>query len=248
VLIPFIVPLTVILGGAALWPFFERWATGDRSWHHVNDRPRNAPVRTATGMAAVTFYGVLWAESANDVIADNLHLSLYTLTWAARVLIFAGPALAYVITKRVCLGLQRKDQEELRHGYETGIVRQLPGGEFTEVRKPVNEEKQAVLRAKKVPPLMLPPGSEDANGVPAPSSRGAMGRLRARANRAFAESIAAGTDGHDNGHRVGADRERASAGQIGETRRPAGAPSPAQLAPGDNQATATTGRSRSGPR
>jgi ubiquinol-cytochrome c reductase cytochrome b subunit len=248
VLIPFIVPLTVILGGAALWPFFERWATGDRSYHHVNDRPRNAPARTATGMAAVTFYGVLWAESANDVIADNLHLSLYTLTWAARVLIFAGPALAYLITKRVCLGLQRKDQEELRHGYETGIVRQLPGGEFTEVHKPVNEEKQAVLQAKKVPALMLPPGSEDANGVPAPSSRGPMGRLRARANRAFAETIVAGADGYDNGHRVGAIRERAAAGQIGEARRPAGAPSPAQLGPGDNQATAMTGRSRSGPR
>ena len=63
VLIPFIVPLTVILGGAAFWPFFERWATGDKSWHNVNDRPRNAPIRTATGMATVTFYGVLWVEA-----------------------------------------------------------------------------------------------------------------------------------------------------------------------------------------
>jgi quinol---cytochrome-c reductase cytochrome b subunit len=30
-LIPFIVPLGVILGGAALWPFFERWATAGSS-------------------------------------------------------------------------------------------------------------------------------------------------------------------------------------------------------------------------
>jgi quinol-cytochrome oxidoreductase complex cytochrome b subunit len=37
VLIPFAVPLTVILGGAAIWPFFEQWATGDKSCHHVND-------------------------------------------------------------------------------------------------------------------------------------------------------------------------------------------------------------------
>jgi hypothetical protein len=55
VLIPFIVPLGVILGGAALWPFFERWATGDNLAHHVNDRPRDAPVRTATGVAAMVF-------------------------------------------------------------------------------------------------------------------------------------------------------------------------------------------------
>ena len=61
VLIPFAVPLTVVLGGAAFWPFFERWATGDTSFHNVNDRPRNAPVRTATGMAVIAFYAVLWA-------------------------------------------------------------------------------------------------------------------------------------------------------------------------------------------
>ena len=128
-LIPFVLPLTIVLGGAALWPFFERWATGDKSDHHVNDRPRNAPVRTAVGVAAMTFYGVLWAEGANDVIASKLQVPLYTITWIARVLVFAGPVLAYVVTKRICLALQRKDREELLHGSESGIVRQLPSGE-----------------------------------------------------------------------------------------------------------------------
>src|SRR6201993_72090 len=116
VLIPFIVPLGVILGGAALWPFFERWATGDNSEHHLNDRPRNAPIRTATGMAAVAFYGVLWAESANDVIADQFHLPLYTLTWIARVMVIVGPAIAFIVTRRICIALQRKDKELLEHG------------------------------------------------------------------------------------------------------------------------------------
>src|SRR6516225_1890104 len=133
VLIPFALPLTIILGGAALWPWFEQWATGDKSYHHVNDRPRNAPVRTAVGMAAITFYGVLWAECANDVIADKLQVPLYTITWIARVMVFVGPALGYYITKRICLGLQRKDAQELLHGYESGIIRQLPDGEFIEV-------------------------------------------------------------------------------------------------------------------
>src|ERR1700761_7621968 len=132
VLIPFALPLGIVLGGAALWPFFEQWATGDKAWHNVNDRPRNAPVRTATGVAAMAFYAVLWGESANDVIADQLHLSLYTLTWIARVMIFAGPALAFVVTRRICLGLQRKDAGLLTHGVETGIIRQLPDGEFVE--------------------------------------------------------------------------------------------------------------------
>jgi ubiquinol-cytochrome c reductase cytochrome b subunit len=201
VLIPFIVPLGVVLGGAALWPFFERWATGDRSWRNVNDRPRNAPVRTATGIAAMTFYAVLWVEGGNDVIADKLSVPLYTITWTARVLVFAGLAVAFYLTRRICLGLQRKDQELLEHGLETGIIRQLPHGEFVEIHRPLTEEERAVLEAKKVPALMPAPGAEDHNGVPAPS-RAAIGRLRARANRAFAETIVAETNGHGNGHRA----------------------------------------------
>ena len=199
-LIPFALPLGIVLGGAAAWPFFEQWATGDKSIHNINDRPRNAPVRTATGVAVVTFYGVLWAEGANDVIADKLQVPLYTITWIARVLIFVGPALAYVITRRVCLGLQRKDREMLLHGYESGIIRQLPNGEFIEVHQPVNEEKRAVLEAKPRSALLPPRGSQDANGVPSPGSRGALGWARGVANRAFAETIPVETNGHGNGH------------------------------------------------
>jgi ubiquinol-cytochrome c reductase cytochrome b subunit len=51
ILLPALLPLGLILGGAALWPFFEQWATGDKSIHNINDRPRDAPIRSATGMA-----------------------------------------------------------------------------------------------------------------------------------------------------------------------------------------------------
>jgi len=213
-----------------VWPFFERWATGDHSYHHINDRPRNAPTRTAIGMAAVVFYGVLWAEGANDVIADKLSLPLYEITWASRVLIFVGPALAYFITKRICLGLQRKDAEMLLHGYESGIIRQLPHGEFIEVHQPVPDDYRAVLEAKKVPALMPPPGAEDANGVPVPVSRGPLGRMRAAANRAFAETIVVEADGHGNGHAPDGEHAVPSAG---EGHAAVGSGRPAQVTPGD---------------
>jgi ubiquinol-cytochrome c reductase cytochrome b subunit len=200
VLLPAAIPFGIILGGAAFWPFFEQWATGDRSWHNVNDRPRNAPIRTATGMAAVVFYGVLWAEGANDVIADKVQVPLYTITWIARVLVFVGPAVAFVVTRRLCLGLQRKDKELLEHGLETGIIRQLPQGEFIEIHRPMNAAERAILEAKKVPALMPASGSEDENGVPAPKSSGVLGRARTIANRAFAETVVVETNGHGNGH------------------------------------------------
>ncbi|MGV9774165.1 cytochrome bc1 complex cytochrome b subunit, partial [Streptosporangium sp. NPDC003464] len=60
VLIPALVPMGIIMMGLALYPFIERWVTGDRSEHHIAERPRNNPHRTSIGMSAVTFYGILW--------------------------------------------------------------------------------------------------------------------------------------------------------------------------------------------
>ena len=109
-----------------------------------------------------------------------------------------GSAIAFIVTRRICLGLQLKEAETLLRGYETGIIRQLPDGGFAGVRRPADEEARAILEAKKVPALLPAPGTEDENGVPA-SSRGTVGRLRSRVNRAFAETIVV----EANGHRVG---------------------------------------------
>jgi ubiquinol-cytochrome c reductase cytochrome b subunit len=200
VFIPAFVPLGLIFTAAALWPFLEQWITGDKREHHINDRPRNAATRTALGMGAITFYGVLWLEGANDVVADHLDIPLYTTTQIAQVAIFVLPVVAYIVTKRVCLGLQRKDLHLLEHGVETGIVRQLPSGEFIEETRPVTEEARAVLESRPEP-LSLPPAESD---VPAPAMRGATGRLRERLNEVVNESVplteSDGYGGHGNGH------------------------------------------------
>jgi ubiquinol-cytochrome c reductase cytochrome b subunit len=199
VFIPALLPLGLIFTAAALWPFLEQWVTGDRREHHVTDRPRNAPTRTALGIATVTFYGVLWAEGANDLIANQLDISLYTVTWIARVAVIAAPILAYIITKRVCLGLQRKDLHLLQHGVETGIIKQLPNGEFIEETRPLDEEALAKLALPER--LELPAGTADAAEaeVPPPGLRGGMGRLKARLNKVLTESVP--VNGHGNGHR-----------------------------------------------
>ena len=200
VLIPALVPIGLIFTGAALWPFFEQWATGDRSWHHINDRPRNAPIRTATGIATLVFYGVLWAEGANDVIADKLQVPLYTITWIARVLVFVGPAVSFWLTRRICLGLQRKDAQEVAHGYESGIIRQLPNGAFIEVHQPLSDSAWAVASARKEVPVLPSAGSVDVNGVRAPGGAGLLGRARSVANSAFTETVAGvEPNGHGSG-------------------------------------------------
>ena len=210
VFIPALVPLGLVFTLAAIWPFLEQWVTGDRREHHVNDRPRNAPTRTALGIAVIAFYGILWAEGANDVIANFLDVPLYWITWAARVGIFVGPVIAYTITKRICLGLQRKDNHLIEHGVETGIIRQLPGGEFIEETRPVDEESLAVLLSRTdYPPL---PEIETAESeVPPTKMRGGLGRVRERLYKVVTETaplpeanghaIGHG-NGHGNGHAV----------------------------------------------
>jgi ubiquinol-cytochrome c reductase cytochrome b subunit len=201
VLLPALLPLGLIMTGAAIWPFLEQWITGDRSEHHVVDRPRNAPTRTAIGMAAIAFYGVLWLEGANDVIADHLSISLYLTTEISRYAIFIAPIVAYWVTKRICLGLQRKDMHLLEHGVETGIIRQLPSGEFIEETRPLNDEERAVVEVRQPVPS-LPAGASAGSDVPAPGMRGGLGRVREGMYNVLTESVPmdAHGDGHGNGH------------------------------------------------
>ena len=63
-----------------LYPLIEQWATGDRREHHLLDRPRNAPTRTALGAMAITFYLLLLISGGNDILAAQLHLSINDIT------------------------------------------------------------------------------------------------------------------------------------------------------------------------
>ncbi len=201
VFVPALLPLGLLFTGAALWPFLEQWVTGDKREHHINDRPRNAPTRTAIGIGVITFYGIMWAEGANDIIADHLDIPLYVTTRIAQVAIFVGPVIAYIITKRICLGLQRKDNHLIEHGVETGIIRQLPGGEFIEETRPVDDERLAVLTSRvEHPPLpSIETGHSD---VPPQGMRGGLGKVRERLYKVATESmpIATSHNGHGNGH------------------------------------------------
>ena len=233
VLIPALVPLGFLFTAAALWPFLERWITGDTREHHVNDRPRNAATRTAIGIAVITWYGILWLEGANDVIAQHLSISLYLTTEIARYAVFIGPVVAYIVTKRICLGLQRKDAAMLLHGYETGVIYQRPSGEFVELHAPVSEDMKAVLEARATAPLPLEAGTDDDSDVPAPATRGPVGKLRLALNRVVTESVPLpvgnghgpnghGTNGHGtNGHGTqevgGAEHAAVTSGESGKT-------------------------------
>jgi ubiquinol-cytochrome c reductase cytochrome b subunit len=161
-----------------LYPWIEAWATGDKREHHLLDRPRNAPTRTGLGVMALTFYMILVISGGNDVIAAAFNLSINQITWTFRFLLFILPPLAFVLTKRICLGLQRRDNDKLLHGYETGRILRLPNGEFIEIHEPIGEAEKAKLLAKADVIPMEIPSAVDENGVRNKKARRSIARAK----------------------------------------------------------------------
>ncbi|WP_428846103.1 cytochrome bc1 complex cytochrome b subunit [Microcella sp.] len=160
VLIP-LVGLLVFLAAVGLYPFFEAWVTGDRREHHIAERPRNAPTRTAIGAAGVTFYAALWAAASSDLIATHFRLSIEGVILALQLATVFGPFVAYFITKRVCLALQRKDREIALHGFESGRIVRLPGGEYIEVHEQLDDfERWKLVSFDEYQPIMVRPNDQ----------------------------------------------------------------------------------------
>jgi len=171
VFIPAVLLLGAFFTAIGAYPFIERWVTKDDREHHLLQRPRNAPVRTALGVAAMTFYGVLWIGGGNDIIATQFRLDIYAITWFCRVMVFVGPVIAFIITKRICLGLQRADKEQVLHGYESGVIERSPDGGYSERHTPLSEVGQYELTTHERVEVAAPPPAADDRGVRVPGAR-----------------------------------------------------------------------------
>ncbi|MFI6937565.1 cytochrome bc complex cytochrome b subunit [Streptomyces sp. NPDC050287] len=147
VLLPAVVLPLALFAVLYAYPFLERKVTGDDDEHHLCDRPRDRPVRTGLGVAAVCFYGLLLAAGGNDILAHSFKVSLNTLTWVFRIAVIVVPPVALLVTRGVCLALQEADHERLTEGEETGEIRQTIAGGYVESHEPIDEERRYVLRS-----------------------------------------------------------------------------------------------------
>jgi ubiquinol-cytochrome c reductase cytochrome b subunit len=178
VMIPILIAPPLMLTILLALPFLESWITGDKREHHLLQRPRNAPTRTAVIVSLMTFYGLAWAAGGNDIIAITLDLSINQITYFMRVMIFLGPLIAFIITRRWCISLQRHDNEKLLHGYETGIIMRSPEGGYSERHLPISEASAYRLTARDRDEVYTVGDEVDDNGVPAPGTRSQ--RIRAK--------------------------------------------------------------------
>jgi ubiquinol-cytochrome c reductase cytochrome b subunit len=203
-LIPALIIPPAFVTLVALYPFIEAWITGDKREHHLLDRPRNMPTRTGIGAAFITFYGLLWIGGGNDLVATHFGVSLNSVTWFLRFAVFLGPILAFWVTRRVAISLQRADNERLLHGLESGIIVRTPEGAYYEKHTPISKYEAYELTARdRILPLEIGPETDE-NGVRAPKR--ALNKLRAKLSEFyFADAVQKPTaaeieEAHAHGH------------------------------------------------
>jgi len=201
ILLPGLIIPGILFTGMALYPFIESWITGDKQEHHLLDRPRNVPNRTALGAMSLAFMLIILVNGGNDIIATHFHLTINQIMWFTRIGVIVIPPIVFVITKRLCLSLQRADREIVLHGKETGRLVMLPHGEFVEVHQELTPAQKFTLTQHSQPePLAIP--DTDAGGVRNPA--GIKGKIRARMSQANAEQIIAPSEAEvkaiDGGH------------------------------------------------
>jgi ubiquinol-cytochrome c reductase cytochrome b subunit len=129
----------VAFGILILWPWIERRFTRDYAEHHLLNRPRDVPLRTAVGMAGLTVFFVCFLEGGNDILAVLLNVSVEAITRILQYAFVLGPLVAGLITYLVCRSLRATGMHPAKAtagmrlertasgGYETVPIESLEG-------------------------------------------------------------------------------------------------------------------------
>jgi ubiquinol-cytochrome c reductase cytochrome b subunit len=103
----------------ATFPWIERRLTGDFSVHNLADRPRDAPNRTAFGVALLSWVFLIFAFGAADRVFVLWGLNYDTQLYIFRVAVWVVPLVLFFGVRRLCRELQHADQiEETRERAE----------------------------------------------------------------------------------------------------------------------------------
>jgi ubiquinol-cytochrome c reductase cytochrome b subunit len=127
--------------GLYLWPFLERrferrvsrsqgsgHAGRDDAAHNLLDRPRDKPVRTAIGAAALAFYTILFVAGGNDVLAALVQIAPETITTIFRVAVIVVPVAVFFVTRAVCRSLSHSGMRPTEDRTGGRLVRSADGG------------------------------------------------------------------------------------------------------------------------
>jgi ubiquinol-cytochrome c reductase cytochrome b subunit len=102
----------IVLGVLLAFPWAEQRLTGDRGVHNMLDRPRDAPTRTAFGVAFLTWIVLVFFAGSTDRLYVFLGISYTSMTWIYRIVVVVVPILLFFVIRLVCRELRRSDEIE----------------------------------------------------------------------------------------------------------------------------------------
>jgi ubiquinol-cytochrome c reductase cytochrome b subunit len=121
----------VVLGVLLSFPFLERRFTRDTAVHNLADRPRDAPFRTAFGVAFLSWIFLVFVFGAADRVFVLFDLSYNVQLFVFRIAIWVVPAILFVVTRRWCRALRAAELVEDRREAAERVVsdrRHAPAG------------------------------------------------------------------------------------------------------------------------
>jgi ubiquinol-cytochrome c reductase cytochrome b subunit len=145
----------VVFGVMYMWPALERKITGDHRLHHLLDRPRDRPIRTAVGAAFLSWVVIVFAVGSTDRLFYRLDISYTAQIDFWRVGIWILPIIVFFITRSACRALQRSEAHPLRDWQGT-VVRRRPDGAVEVIAESPDREHEPASE----PPVGTVPGHE----------------------------------------------------------------------------------------
>jgi ubiquinol-cytochrome c reductase cytochrome b subunit len=139
----------VFFGLVVMWPFLESRVTRDRAEHHVLDRAREHPVRTAFGVSGLVFFLTLWLAGATDLVTTHFGVAFEHQVVALRTVAILGPLVTFPVTRSVCLALLEREREQLVQGVETGRIMRASDGGYSELHATMAASRAAVLSRRR---------------------------------------------------------------------------------------------------
>ncbi|HEY7966602.1 MAG TPA: cytochrome b [Solirubrobacteraceae bacterium] len=121
---------TVVFGLLYALPWIDRrFFTRDHASHHLLERPRDNPARSALAAAVLSAIVVVFAAGSADRLFVIFNYSYEGAIDFFRVAFLVVPVVSYLVTKRVCVELARSERHPLR-GWSGTIVRRNAAGGF----------------------------------------------------------------------------------------------------------------------
>jgi ubiquinol-cytochrome c reductase cytochrome b subunit len=129
----------IAFGMLTLWPWVERRFSKDTAEHHLLDRPRDAPLRSAIGVAGLLVFFVMFLEGGNDIFAVLLNISVESVTRMLQIAFVVGPIVAGVATYAICKSLKSSQIHPARASGGLELHRTAAGGYETTPVEPTAE-------------------------------------------------------------------------------------------------------------